>query len=81
MLSAAMGGAEPPKFDTSNPKVSRANEIDTNCKVRELALKVLHQVWKAWFERVECVVAPSNEAAASTAAKWHNHWEFRNNLV
>ena len=49
--------------------------------MRELALKILHQVWKTWFDRVECATAPGNATAASTATKWQNHGEFRDTLV
>ena len=27
--------------------------VDKSCKVRELALKILHKAWRAWFDCVE----------------------------
>lgn len=50
--------------------------IDVNCKVREVALKILHQAWRAWFDRVENAPGGDNKKSV-----WHNHGEFRDQLV
>jgi len=49
-----------------------ATSVDILCKVRELALKILHKAWRAWFDKVE--EAPRDNV------KWQNHGEFRNQL-
>ena len=33
--------------------VPQQTSVDKYCKVREIALKILHMAWKAWFDRVE----------------------------
>ena len=35
--------------------------LDTSCKVREISLKILHQAWKAWFDKVEQVPGSSEK--------------------
>ena len=62
----------------AKPSVTRIDELDTNCKVREIALKILHKTWRAWFDRVESTELSNSEASP---AKWQNHVEFRNQLV
>ena len=51
--------------------------VDKSCKVRELALKILHKAWRAWFD---CVEDDASQNALSKP-KWQNHVEFRAQLV
>ena len=51
----------------AKPAIARVNELDTDCKVREIALKILHKAWRAWFDRVESTEVSSNETSTS---KW-----------
>jgi len=54
-------------------------EPDQDCKVREMALKILNRAWRAWFNRVEC--SNAGDSASGQSTKWQNHGEFRNQLV
>lgn len=69
-------------ISTSDPSnaVIELQVVDAECKVRELALKILHKAWRAWFDIVEVGRAKS-EGPSIQSHHWQNHGEFRNQLV